>query len=750
MGAKFTVDTHVFRELGELLVGRDSTALIELIKNAYDADALEVTVYGESLNDADEGYILISDDGVGMTRTQFEEGFLRIAARGKEIGDRRSLRFQRRFTGAKGIGRLAAHKLARLLSVSSIPAKELGSATGVDARIDWDKVEKYSTLEDLGEKGSDAIIVESKRNGAGKSGTEIRLERLRKSWSPNERLRFISEVQSFSPPSFLVEPDRSVIRPYAFLFDRTVLADRKKNAPFQATLQGEFTPTEDYWKIFTETADWFVEVDAVGDSDNVRFQLTPTKQFRREFPEAKMIRHTIPHPGSHHVPRFQARFIVREGPQGRGNLKTWAASNYGIRVYMEGFRVLPYGEKSNDWLHLDRNYAERTRSSEYLKRFGFVPGEKDRDELLTHLPNRSYYGAVFLTQEGAPSLRMLVNREGFVPDDSWDSLVDFLRLGIDLTTRARAASKAHRRMTSSSRTEVPTDIDRGATVRTSFASLLLKVNRARTAFAAGDLNAARTNLVEAENSIKTLSETTSSEASMLRVLASVGSQMAAFVHEINATLGMAEAIETSLAGIETPSLTQKQRKELAGIQKSVSDLRRQLERQATYLTDVVTMDARRRRVRNPLANRFDAAVRLVSRTAERREIKIENRIPETLKSPPMFPAEITTVFSNLLTNAIKAAGRNGRIRATGRDAANGEVHVRIENTGIEVHLADADKWFLPFESTTTDIDAGLGQGMGLGLPITRNMLEQYGATVTFVAPNNGFSTALEIVFPAKG
>ena len=28
----FTVDTHLFRELGELLVGRDSTALVELIK----------------------------------------------------------------------------------------------------------------------------------------------------------------------------------------------------------------------------------------------------------------------------------------------------------------------------------------------------------------------------------------------------------------------------------------------------------------------------------------------------------------------------------------------------------------------------------------------------------------------------------------------------------------------------------------------------------------------------------------------
>jgi signal transduction histidine kinase len=746
MAAKFTVDTHVFRELGELLVGRDSTALIELIKNSYDADALEVTVYGESLDDAEEGYILVSDDGTGMTRAQFEEGFLRIAARGKEIGDRRSLRFQRRFTGAKGIGRLAAHKLAKVLTVSSLPAKELGSATGVEARIDWDKVERYSTLEELGEKETDAIVVESKRNGDGKSGTEIRLEGLRKSWTPNERLRFISEVQSFSPPSFLVEPDRSVIRPYSFLFERTVLSDRKKNAPFRATLQGEFTPTEDYWRTFAETADWFVEVDAVTDPNNVLFQLTPTKQFRQEFPDAKLIKHKVPHPGSRHVPQFQARFIVREGQQGKGVLKTWASSNYGIRVYMEGFRVLPYGEKSNDWLHLDRNYAERTRSSDYLTRFGFMPNEANRDELLTHLPNRSYYGAVFLTQQGAPSLRMLVNREGFVPDSSWDSLVDFLRLGIDLTTRARAAAKVQRRLTPKATRSVDTD----ASARTSFASTLLRLTKARSAFAAGDVSTARTNLEEAEESIKALSERTSGESSMLRVLASVGSQMAAFVHEVNATLGMAEAIESSLSAINTSSLSLKERRDLAAVQKSVSDLRRQLERQASYLTDVVSLDARRRRVRNVLANRFEAAIRLVSRVAENRDIKIENRIPETLKSPPMFPAEITTVFSNLLTNAIKAAGHNGRIRATGRDAANGEVRVRVENTGVEVDLANAEKWFLPFESTTTDVDAGLGQGMGLGLPITRNMLEQYGVTVRFASPSSGFSTAVEIVFPPKG
>lgn len=110
--SRFTVDTHLFRELGELLVGRESTALVELIKNAYDADATHVTVHGESLHDPKLGRIVISDNGVGMTLQEFEEGFLRIASRIKEQGSRTSIRFNRRFTGAKGIGRLAAHKLA--------------------------------------------------------------------------------------------------------------------------------------------------------------------------------------------------------------------------------------------------------------------------------------------------------------------------------------------------------------------------------------------------------------------------------------------------------------------------------------------------------------------------------------------------------------------------------------------------------------------------------------------------------------
>src|SRR6267154_6553064 len=144
----FTVDTHLFRELGELLVGRDSTALIELIKNAYDADATEVFVYGEALEQPSRAYIIVRDNGTGMTPELFEKGFLRIASRTKDEGERRSSVFDRRYTGAKGIGRLAAHKLSRLVRITSNPQDNVGR-TGVEAFIDWDLVEKFETLEQL-------------------------------------------------------------------------------------------------------------------------------------------------------------------------------------------------------------------------------------------------------------------------------------------------------------------------------------------------------------------------------------------------------------------------------------------------------------------------------------------------------------------------------------------------------------------------------------------------------------------------
>jgi signal transduction histidine kinase len=275
---------------------------------------------------------------------------------------------------------------------------------------------------------------------------------------------------------------------------------------------------------------------------------------------------------------------------------------------------------------------------------------------------------------------------------------------------------------------------------------------ARALAATGNLQEAQDKLEQAAARISDVSDVSNDligEGTMLHVLASVGTQFAGFVHEINALLGSAETIERALGELrQAGNLDRVTKSRLAHIHRATGDLRRQLERQASYLIDVVSPDARRRRSRQSLAERFDAASRLVAHIAERRGILIKNTIPPALKSPPMFPAELTAIFSNLLTNAVKAAGADGRVLASASEQ-DSAVTLRIENTGTPVVPGEGEKWFRPFESSTTEIDAVLGQGMGLGLPITRTILEEYGAEISFAPPSKGFATSLSITFPGR-
>jgi len=771
--ARFTVDTHLFRELGELLVGRDSTALIELIKNAYDADATEVTVHGQQLHDPRRGTIIVSDNGTGMTSSQFESGFLRVASRLKDLGDRRSEIFHRRYTGAKGIGRLAAHKLARHVEIESVPRKAKGGVReSLHAVIDWDKIEACETLDDI--DGTDAVVVEpTEVRSKAASGTSLTLTRLRRGWTPTERARFFAEVQSFDAPAFLREPLPTAVLGRSLLFSSPIARDQRTNNSttdqgFKVSLEGDFASGEDYWGLVAEVANWVLEIRAEPQNAEVQVAISPTKSTRQENPEARKVTASIPHPDPRRGPFFDARILVREGRlKAKQDRRVWASRASGIRAYLEGFRVLPYGEPKDDWLSIDADYTRRPRQLEMLQELGLTSEGADPDEGLIRLPNNNYFGAVFLTQERAPSLRMLVNREGFVPEGGFDTLVTLVRTGVDLCTRVRAAAafarrqkrKEERRGGGSGQGVQPGQGRQGGTAgrREDQAGLPDRlgeaadlIHQARAHVSAGNVDAAQAAAGAAARSLgeaKELAADVISERALLRVLASVGTQMAAFVHEINALLGAAQTVERALGELlEDRTLSREHRRSLRRIQSAAAELKRGLERQASYLMDVVTPDARRRRSRQPLVERFAAAVRLVQHQAERRGIEIENEIPPELRSPPMFPAEITTIFANLLTNAVKAAGHDGRIHAAALDEPD-RVVVRIQNTGAAIDLTEAERWFKPFESTTSEVNPVLGQGMGLGLTITRSVLESYGASVKFVRPRRGFATAIEITFP---
>lgn len=761
----FTVDTHLFRELGELLVGRDSTALVELIKNSYDADASVVSVEGEHLDNPHRGRIRITDDGIGMNARIFEEGFLRIASRVKEKGERRSAIYKRRFTGAKGIGRLAAHKLAKRMRVTSVPDSNAiqDDLEAISAKIDWNKIEEYETLEEAG--ATDAVTVES-IDADDQVGTRILLTDLRRKWTPTERTRVIREINAFQPPKILVSvPDDVVDQKLLFAKPRVRdVLSKNRDPGFEVHFLGDFDVGEEYWLAVAQAADWILEIEATNDAEPaVRYLITPTATCKRSLPNADQHRHVWEQPPLDVLPSLTARILIREGSEGfKKNQRAWAVDNAGVRIFMEGFRALPYGEAGNDWLEIDRDYVQRQRTLRFLDdaAFGTPQSEVlDEDEGLMALRNTSYYGAVFLTQSANPNLEMLVNREGFIPNAAFLAIQRIIRVGIDLSVRARAFERKPKREerradrleakrpdenNEPERLKMRQAAEKAAEKATEFA------REARTAAAAGNHKKAQELINSAVDEIERGADYTGelvSDRPIMQVLAGVGLQMSAFVHEMNGLLGMASATELSIDALRRkPGLDRESQRELSRLHESMGDLRRIVERQASYLADITSPDARRRRSRQSLADRLDAATRLIHRVAEKRNVELRNKIPPDLKSPPMFPAEIMVVFSNLLTNAVKACGKNGRIRATGRAKPDRTIVVRLENTGDRVRLSDSEKWFLPFKSTTVEADPALGQGMGMGLPIVRNILEEYGASVHFVEPHEDYETAIEITF----
>jgi len=140
----FQTEGRLLQELGERLVAKPEVALVEIVKNAYDADAsiceVQVTDKGKS--------IAIRDDGLGMTLDQFSKRWMRIATAHK-LHEIKSAKFKRRLTGQKGIGRFAVRFLGKTLVLDSIAWDETRKClTHLKADFDWEELDKQQNLDD--------------------------------------------------------------------------------------------------------------------------------------------------------------------------------------------------------------------------------------------------------------------------------------------------------------------------------------------------------------------------------------------------------------------------------------------------------------------------------------------------------------------------------------------------------------------------------------------------------------------------
>lgn len=117
---KFEPGAMSIIQMGEELIGHPSTAINELVKNAYDADADKCWVYTQYHKDSKRNFLIIKDNGLGMdTKTLFGDWLKpsKSSKRDEDREKRRSPIYERRFLGSKGIGRLASMALGQFLTV---------------------------------------------------------------------------------------------------------------------------------------------------------------------------------------------------------------------------------------------------------------------------------------------------------------------------------------------------------------------------------------------------------------------------------------------------------------------------------------------------------------------------------------------------------------------------------------------------------------------------------------------------------
>jgi signal transduction histidine kinase len=139
------VDANVVRQLGEELITDAEQALLELIKNAYDADAQVARVIVNTEDGIEEGAakrklngsIVVEDDGAGMDLDTIQRGWLTISLSIKKSLKERGKKspvFHRTPLGDKGLGRLGSMKIGNTIEIVTHSAK---AEPGYRVRLSW-------------------------------------------------------------------------------------------------------------------------------------------------------------------------------------------------------------------------------------------------------------------------------------------------------------------------------------------------------------------------------------------------------------------------------------------------------------------------------------------------------------------------------------------------------------------------------------------------------------------------------------
>ena len=202
----FTVDARTIIHLGRESIKDHTTALIELVKNSYDADAnlVEIEIYQKETLDM----IRISDDGFGMTEKDIDKSWLRIGFSEKKTN--KITPNGRRKTGEKGIGRLSTDRLGEELQITSVSRQDKNSlfdrleSTGI--KINWELFNQDNKeLSNIKVSTINNPIVNLPKKSVKDTGTELIIAKLRNSWTKENIETLCDELSILNSPFIEVE-----------------------------------------------------------------------------------------------------------------------------------------------------------------------------------------------------------------------------------------------------------------------------------------------------------------------------------------------------------------------------------------------------------------------------------------------------------------------------------------------------------------------------------------------------------------
>lgn len=374
--------------VGKGIIKDPFTAILELVKNSYDADAENVFV---SLSFQENNTkIIIEDDGHGMSYDIVTNKWM-VPSTQEKLRQRKSRFKKRPLQGRKGIGRYAASILGDDLLMTTTDSE---SSVTTELYLNWNDFASDSKfLEDV------QILIESYKS-YNKNGTYLCVTG-KKNWSDYELDELISSLRRLLSPFDDIDNDF-----------RIHLSINKKDSEKYNEYSERVKPLpvlEYYHYRIYGTID-FLRVDEMG-NDCLKAKLTI---------ENKSLKNILPLNIEKEIILKDSKYSSRINVDIRAfdldeDLKISGLSEDesrkqlkelpGVAVIKDGFRVRPYGDKKVDWLGLN----ERRYNNPTLR-----------------LSNNQVAGYVTVLQEEESHLEEKASREGFKENEYYEGLVSII------------------------------------------------------------------------------------------------------------------------------------------------------------------------------------------------------------------------------------------------------------------------------------------------------------------------------------